>query len=118
MALSFPGTKRPSRKANRSLFRNLRRSFLEPLEDRRMLAVIDLATDLNGSFPGDTAIYDRTDLGASGSGNIDSFVRVQNTGVEEGFNSSFRPTQMNEDSTLTFNHDLQLAAVQIGRAHV
>ena len=78
-----------------------------------MLAVIDLAATLNGSFPGDAAIYDRTDLGASGSGNIDSFVRVGATGVEEGFNSSFRPTQMNEDSTLTFNHDLQLAAVPI-----
>ncbi len=51
--------------------------------------------------------------GAGGSGNIDAFVRIQFTGVEQGYNTDYRPVQFNEDTSATFNHSLLLSDVPL-----
>src|SRR5262245_20548266 len=82
-------------RAHSALRDRTRRLFMEPLEDRRLMAVVDLTpagaqqVTLNG------AIFTDADLGGAGSGNIDAFVSIQNTGTEQGYNSSFRPVQFN-----------------------
>jgi sporulation-control protein spo0M len=78
-------------------------------------AVLNLATTpgqagmINGAiFTGSTA-----DL-VSGSGNIDSFVRLETTGVEQGYNSNDNSDPLNEEgNTNTFNHSLQLSALPV-----
>ena len=59
------------------------------------------------------AIFQQGSLpGSSGSGVIDSFVRIgANIPVIQGYNTDYRPVQFNEDTTATFNYALPLQDV-------
>jgi hypothetical protein len=64
-----------------------------------------------------TARFDTTFQQPTGSGVIDSFVRLSdatpNGLIEEGYNTSGRPLQYDENSSPTFTHDLLLSAIPI-----
>ena len=62
-----------------------------------------------GTFDG--AIFRQYSEGAGGSGNIDAFVRIQLTGVEQGYNTDYRPVQFDENTSATFTHSLLLSDV-------
>jgi hypothetical protein len=55
------------------------------------------------------ALFQQFSDGAAGSGNIDSFVRIQKTGVEQGYNTSGRPVEFDENTSLSFTHSLLLS---------
>lgn len=60
------------------------------------------------------AIYTTTDQQSTGSGVIQSFVRIStNDNCEQGYNTSGRPLQFDENNSPTFTHDLLLSAVPI-----
>lgn len=63
----------------------------------------------------DGAIYRENDIGPTGSGVLDPFVRISdaNSAVEEGYNTSGRPLVFQENSSPTFTHDLLLGDVPI-----
>lgn len=90
------------------------RPLFEHLEDRLAPAVVDLTAApppiqigaLNG------AIFGQNFSQPMGSGVIDSFVRIgDNQGVVEGYNTSTRPLQFQENNTLTFTHAIQLSSI-------
>jgi uncharacterized repeat protein (TIGR01451 family) len=54
-----------------------------------------------------------TDLPATGSGLIQSFVRIDNIGTEEGFNTDYRPAPLDTGSTATFNHSIRLSDIPV-----
>lgn len=49
----------------------------------------------------------------TGTGFIDSFVRIQQNGLEQGYNTSGRPVQFDEKTDETFTHDLLTANVGV-----
>jgi hypothetical protein len=52
--------------------------------------------------------------GAAGSGNIDSFVRIQGKGIQQGYNTDYRGTgfpEFDENTSLSFTHSLLLSEV-------
>ena len=65
------------------------------------------------SFAG--ALWTTTVTQPTGSGVIDSFVRISDNGeVVSGMNTNYRPVnQGNENNSLTFTHDMQTAAVPV-----
>src|SRR5438552_9826347 len=92
------------------------RPRLESLEDRVLPTVLDLSTapGLMGTIGG--ALFSGGTRGnTSGSGVIDSFVRLQHDGVEQGFNTDARPYTSPNDAgtTAIFNHSLQLHSVPV-----
>jgi len=75
-------------------------------------AMLDLTTvGAWGTING--ANFQQFSDGAAGSGNIDSFVRIQKTGVEQGYNTSGRPLEFDENTSLSFTHSLLLSEVPI-----
>ena len=50
--------------------------------------------------------------GGAGSGNIDAFVRIQSNGVEQGYNTDYRPLEFNEKNS-PFTHSLLLSDVPL-----
>jgi len=75
-------------------------------------AMLDLTTvGAWGTING--ANFQQFSDGAAGSGNIDSFVRIQKTGVEQGYNTSGRPVEFDENTSLSFTHSLLLSEVPI-----
>ncbi len=65
---------------------------------------------LNGAF------FSRTASSGSGSGALQSFLRVQQHGnatTERGYNSDYRPHEFDEDTTATFNHSVLFSAIPI-----
>ena len=79
-------------------------------------AIIDLTTDgSSGSF-GDGALYVQANIAPTGSGVIQSFVRINpggGTNFEQGYNTDGRALQYDENSSPTFTRALPLAAVPI-----
>lgn len=74
-------------------------------------SVIDLTRPhssgvINGS------IFESADFRPAGTGFIDSFVRIQDTGTEEGYNTSGRPLPFDEKSG-NFTRDLRLGEVPV-----
>jgi hypothetical protein len=59
------------------------------------------------------AIYTITLAQSTGTGVIDPFVRVQDNGIADGYNSSVRPVMPDVNTSPTFTHDLLLSAVPI-----
>jgi uncharacterized repeat protein (TIGR01451 family) len=91
-----------------------RRAFFEQLEVRSLMAVVDLspAGDQTGTING--AIYADGVLGNAGTGNLDSFVRISsNDPVTEGYNTSHRPLEFDENSSPTFTRNLPLSEIPI-----
>ena len=74
--------------------------------------VLDLNTPGSwGTING--AIFQQYSPGPAGTGNIDSFIRVQSFGVQQGYNSDGRPVQYDEDTSAQWNHSLLLSDVPI-----
>jgi hypothetical protein len=57
------------------------------------------------------AIFTTADYQATGTGLIDSFVRIQDNGNEEGYNATVRPVMPDVNTSPSFTHDLLLSAV-------
>ena len=75
--------------------------------------MIDLTTS-GSSGTSNGALFLEAGIAPTGSGNIDSFVRVSsNDPVEDGYNTSGRPLLYDENSSPTFTHDLLLASIPI-----
>jgi hypothetical protein len=74
--------------------------------------VLDLTTlGSHGQING--AAYMQFNSIPTGSGLIDSFLRIQGTGVQQGYNSDYRPVEFDEDTSPQFNHSVQLAAIPV-----
>ena len=76
-------------------------------------AVVDLsAQGSSGTING--ALYQQFTVQPTGTGVIDSFVRVQsNAGVEQGYNTDFRPLEFDENNSPNFTRSLLLSAVPV-----
>jgi hypothetical protein len=57
------------------------------------------------------AIFETLELQPTGTGVIDSFVRIQERGTEQGYNTSFRPVEFDEKTDPNFTRDLLLSEV-------
>lgn len=72
---------------------------------------LDLTAVTSGSING--AQYIRSDAASTGTGVIQSFVRVQNNGTAEGYNADARPVMPDVNTSPTFTKDIQLSALPI-----
>jgi hypothetical protein len=85
-------------------FTNRARLNVESLDLRIVPAVVDLSTAGSGAVLGNGAIVHRNDAAwnnangpqAHGRGTMDSFLRIDANGVEEGFNTTARPFQLDQ----------------------
>jgi hypothetical protein len=74
--------------------------------------ILDLtAPHSQGTIGG--AIFQTVDLAPTGSGVFDSFVRIQRTGTEQGYNTSGRPVAFNENTSPTFTHNLTVGDIPV-----
>jgi hypothetical protein len=93
------------------------RLTIEHLEGRVVPAVLDLSGSaglsgtINGAIFSGASVHNET----VGSGTIDSFVRLQEDGVEQGYNTDARPYQSlnNADTTATFDHSVRLSDLPV-----
>jgi hypothetical protein len=76
-------------------------------------AELDLRTaGASGTING--AFFTNTDPQPTGSGYIDSFVRItSNAGFEAGYNASARPVMPDVNTSPTFTHDIKLSNIPI-----
>jgi uncharacterized repeat protein (TIGR01451 family) len=80
------------------------------LEARTTPTVVNLTSaGSSGSILG--AQFVQSTSGAGGTGNIQSFVRIQKNGVEQGYNTSSRPLQFDENNSPNFTRSFQLGSV-------
>jgi hypothetical protein len=102
--------------SNRPAIRNCRLQ-LESLEDRLVPSSTPLDLTTAGAQQAvNGVIFQQGDVQPSGSGVIDSFVRIHalgGGGQEQGYNTSARPLQFNENSSPTFTRNLQLSQVPL-----
>jgi hypothetical protein len=56
-------------------------------------------------------IFETVELQPTGTGVIDSFVRIQERDTEQGYNTSFRPVEFDEKTDPNFTRDLLLSEV-------
>ena len=83
-------------------------TFVGPAEG----LVLDLTTaGSSGNIDG--VIFQQYSPKSTGSGNIDSFVRIQSFGVQHGYNTDYRPLEFDENTTATFTHSLLVSSVPI-----
>jgi hypothetical protein len=73
--------------------------------------IVDLTVNQTGTING--ALFERTDFRPAGTGFINSFVRIQNTGVEEGYNTSGRPVAFDELTDPNFTRNITVGDVPI-----
>ncbi len=74
-------------------------------------AVMYDLTGVGSAWTINGAVFQQFSDGGGGSGNIDAFVRIQATGIEQGYNTDYRPVQFNEDTSATFNHSQLLSEI-------
>jgi hypothetical protein len=80
---------------------------------RAAVTVLDLtAANVSGQVTVGDTIFERTDIQPTGTGVIDSFVRIQPTGIQdtgEGYNTDYRPLQYDENNSPIFTRSLLLS---------
>lgn len=77
-------------------------------------ATCDLTTDGASCGPSIyNAIFQEVSPQPTGTGYIDPFLRLQNNGQQEGYNTSARPFQQDQKNPLNFTHDIQLSEVPV-----
>lgn len=93
---------------------------VESLESRLVPTIVDLTTLGSSGWVND-AFFQQYDAQPTGTGKIDSFLRIQGAAskgvVQQGFNTSTRPVQFNENKSPNFTRDLlvsELPVVNIG----
>src|SRR5262245_21195962 len=94
---------------------------LETLDDRLVPAVVDLTTLGASATLANGAIVHRIDAAwnnangpaASGTGSLQTFVRIDANGVEEGYNTNARPFQLDQKGDLTVTRAITLGNVPI-----
>jgi hypothetical protein len=59
------------------------------------------------------ALFETSDFRSGGTGVIESFVRLQQSGFERGYNTSGRPVAFNENTSGQFTRDLTLGQVPV-----
>ena len=64
-----------------------------------------------GSVTINGAYFTTVNVQSTGTGVIESFVRIQANGTEEGYNATARPVMPDVNTSPTFTHDLLLSAV-------
>jgi hypothetical protein len=76
--------------------------------------VLDFTTTFPNSGTINGALYNTTVQQPTGSGVIDSFVRVSraNAAATEGYNTDGRPLQFDENNSATFTHSLNVNSLQ------
>ena len=86
---------------------------LETLDGRDVpSATLDLtARGSHGAVGG--ALFEQSDAQPTGTGRISSFVRIQGTGVESGYNTDARPLQFQEKTGANFTRSLKLSDVPV-----
>jgi hypothetical protein len=57
------------------------------------------------------AIFKQVNLGPAGTGILNSFLRVQASPTEQGYNTNFRPVEFDEKTDLTFTHAIHLSTL-------
>ena len=67
--------------------------------------IIDLGSNNSGTANG--AIYEWTNFGPTGTGNVDAFLRVQGNGTERGYNHSLGGSVPWETKPGLWTHDIQ-----------
>ena len=72
---------------------------------------LNLTLGGSGSFNGADFVSDLSQ--AAGTGFLASFVRIQRTGTEQGYNTSGRPVPFDEKTDPNHTHDLQLGQIPI-----
>ena len=89
---------------------------VEHLENRLTPAVVDLTTHGSSGWVND-AFFQQFDARPTGTGKIDSFLRVQGASsknvVQQGFNTSTRPLQFDENKSPNFTRDLLASGVPV-----
>jgi len=83
---------------------------LAGLASSSMANTVDLVHNGFGNL-GDSARFVRTDFRSAGTGVIQSFVRLQNSPTEQGYNTSGRPLQFDENSSQQYTRNLQFGQV-------
>ena len=78
--------------------------------------ICDLTT--NGATCGPSiltnmAIFGELSPQPTGTGYIDPFLRLQDNGIEEGYNTSKQPYQLDQKDPINYTHDLLLSAVPV-----
>jgi hypothetical protein len=88
--------------------------MLELLDDRLVPSVVDLTTQ-GAVGPDGDAIVQQTSIQPTGTGFIMSFVRIQGAasggGIEQGYNTTARPVQFDENTSPSFTRALTAGAV-------
>ena len=59
------------------------------------------------------AIFGEISPQPTGTGYIDPFLRLQDNGMEQGYNTSARPFQFDQKEPINYTHDLLLSAVPV-----
>lgn len=76
--------------------------------------MFDLTASGSGTVTINGAVFMNVTRKGSGSGVLDSFVRIHtNDPCEEGYNTDYRPLQYDENNSTQFTHALSLSAVPI-----
>src|SRR5262245_20106842 len=70
-------------------------------------------TSASASGTINSAFFSNTDVASTGTGLINSFVRLQATGSEIGYNADARPVMADVNTSPLFTRDLTLGAVPI-----
>lgn len=85
----------------------------ESLDDRLVPAALVDLTSYGSSGIANGAIFRQADPQPTGSGVIHSFVRIQGSGVEQGYNTDARPLQFDENKSPTFTRSLAVGDVPV-----
>jgi hypothetical protein len=72
-----------------------------------------VAPGQSGNLFAQGAIFQQVAPQPTGSGYIDSFVRIQHSPTEQGYNTDARPLQFDEKTDATFTHSITVANVPI-----
>ena len=90
------------------------RPRLEILESRDCPTAAPLDLTTAGAYGEvNTALFHQTNAQPTGTGVISSFVRLQGTGLERGYNTDARALQFNENSSPRFTRSLRLNDVPV-----
>ncbi len=92
---------------------NQLRPRLEILESRDVPTATLNLTTAGASGEVNTALFHQTNAQPTGTGVISSFVRLQGTGLERGYNTDARGLQFNENSSPRFTRSLLLNDVPV-----